>query len=249
MDIKDLKKAGVNDADEIRIKETDIKTKNKEIKKEEIEIKRRKRREFWEDVKKGFKKAKFILWDDDSFKGWLISLLFIFILVKFIFFPLLSLVTGTSLPLAIVESCSMYHNGNYLSNFDNWWSLQEDKYSKFDLNKEEFAEFKFQKGFTKGDILLIIKANPEKLNAGDVIIFNAGTNHPIIHRIINITETSNGKIFSTMGDNNPGQLSVETKIIEEQLVGKAVFRIVPYAGWVKLIFFEYLQPKNNKGFC
>lgn len=207
------------------------------------------KKEIWDKTKKFYKKAKFILWDDDSFKGWLVSLLFIFIVVKFIFFPLLSLVTGTSLPLAIVESCSMHHSGNYLSNFDNWWNTQKYKYENFNLTKEEFSEFGFKKGFTKGDILFIIKADPEKLKVGDVIIFEAGTNHPIIHRIMNIREENGKKIFSTMGDNNPGQLSVEKEISEEQLVGKATFRIVPYAGWVKLIFFEHLQPENNKGFC
>lgn len=207
-----------------------------------------KEKKWWEKTKEFYKKAKFILWDDDSFKGWIISLLFIFIVVKFIFFPLLSLVTGTSLPLAIVESCSMYHEGNYFSNFDNWWDAQ-DKYDSFNLTKEQFEEFGFKRGFNKGDILFIVGANPNKLETGDVIIFNAGTNHPIIHRIVSIKETDSGKVFSTIGDHNPGQLSVEREITEEQLVGKAVVRIVPYAGWVKLIFFEHLQPENNKGFC
>lgn len=203
---------------------------------------KRKLKNFWD-------KFYFIVWKDDSPKGWLISLLFIFIVVKFIFFPLLSLVTGTSLPLAIVESCSMYHDGNYLSNFDNWYEASESKYNKFNVTLEDFSDFKFKKGFTKGDILLIMRANPEKLETGDVIIFEAGTNHPIIHRIIDIQETDSGKIFSTIGDNNPSQLNVEKQITENQLIGKAVFRIVPYAGWVKLIFFEHMQPPNNKGFC
>ena len=207
-----------------------------------------KEKKWWEKTKKAYKKTKFILWDDDSLKGWLISLLFIFIVVKFIFFPLLSFATGTQLPLAIVESCSMYHEGNYLSNFDNWWDNQ-DKYSEFNITKEQFEEFGFKKGFNKGDILFIVGAKPEKLKVGDIIIFNAGTNHPIIHRIMKIEETNSGRIFSTMGDHNPGQLSVEQEITEDQLVGKAVFRIVPYAGWIKLIFFEHLQPANNKGFC
>jgi len=39
------------------------------------------------------------------------------------------------------------------------------------------------------------------------------------------------------------------KIKEEQLIGKAVFKLAPYVGWGKLIFFEYKQPQNNKGFC
>ena len=59
--------------------------------------------------KRFLKKSWQIIWKDDSLKGWIISLIFIFVVIKFIFFPLLNLATGTSLPLAIVESCSMYH--------------------------------------------------------------------------------------------------------------------------------------------
>ena len=80
------------------------------------------------DIKKGLKKFWFIVWKDDSFKGWILSLLFIFIFIKFIFFPGLSFITGTQLPLAIVESCSMYHQGNLLSNNAEWWERQNSKY-------------------------------------------------------------------------------------------------------------------------
>ena len=75
-------------------------------------MKKKKLKKLWKDI-------WFLLWKDDSLKGWLLSVLVIFIFIKFIFFPTLSLVTGTVLPLAIVESCSMYHQGNILSNYDN----------------------------------------------------------------------------------------------------------------------------------
>src|SRR3989338_386228 len=91
----------------------------------------------------------FLLWKDDSLKGWIFSIIFLFIFIKFIFFPGLSLVTGTSLPLAIVESCSMYHQGNLLSDYDGWWETHENKYEDFDITKEDFSEFSFQKGFNK----------------------------------------------------------------------------------------------------
>ena len=89
-----------------------------------------------EDFKKWWNKFYFTVWKDDSFKGWIISIIFLFILIKFIFFPTLSLVTGTTLPLAIVESCSMYHSGNLLSNNANWWENHKTKYSNFDLTQE-----------------------------------------------------------------------------------------------------------------
>ena len=56
-------------------------------------------------------------------------------------------------------------------------------------------------------------------------------------------------IFSTIGDNNKGQLSFEKNINSEQIIGKAVFKIFPYVGWVKLIFFETNKPISEKGFC
>ena len=124
-------------------------------------------------LKEVLKKFWYYFWKDDSIWGWLFSLAVIIIFIKFIFFPFLNLVTGTSLPLAIVESCSMYHKGNFLSNFNNWYDSHEYKYEEFEITKEEFSKFKFTKGFNKGDILFIIGANPKKLKVGDVIIFKA----------------------------------------------------------------------------
>lgn len=199
--------------------------------------------------KKSIKRFWEIVWKDDSFKGWLISLVFIFIVIKFIFFPLLNLVTGTSLPLAIVESCSMYHSGNMLGNFDSWWERHEIKYQNFDIEKTEFKEFTLKRGFSKGDIIFIVRAKPEKLEVGDVIIFNSNQKNPIIHRVIDITQENGKYVFSTIGDNNEGQLSIETKISEDQLVGKAVLNLLPAVGWAKLIFYERLRPEYEKGFC
>jgi signal peptidase I len=209
-------------------------------------------------IKKGFKKFWFLLWKDNSIKGWLFSLIFLFVFIKFIFFPFLNLVTGTSLPLAIVESCSMYHQGNVFSNFDDWFDGHQAKYESINITKEEFLDFIFKRGFSKGDILFIMGANPDKLEIGNVILFKSGNkNTPVIHRIINIQEKNGKRIFTTMGDNNaqiltpsnnPGGVD-EREITEEQLVGKAVFRIAPGIGWIKLIFFEGSRSSSERGFC
>ena len=204
-------------------------------------------------LKKGLKeywsKLWFLLWKDDSLKGWIFSIIFLFLFIKLIFFPGLSLVTGTSLPLAIVESCSMYHDGNLFSNQNNWWTHHENKYSEFIINNLDFRDFPMKNGFNKGDILFIVKANPEKLKQGDIIIFNVNQRNPIIHRIIEIKDTPNGKLFSTIGDNNNGQLSFEQDITEDQIVGKAVVKVAPYFGWVKLIFYDWQKPASERGFC
>jgi signal peptidase I len=201
------------------------------------------------NIKNFFKKFWFIVWKDDSFKGWIISLIFLFVVIKLIFFPLLSLTTGTALPLVIVESCSMYHENNLFSNFDNWWEEHDMKYFKLKLTEFDWAEFPFKKGFNKGDILFITGIKPEKIKNGDVIIFNANHRNPIIHRVISIDKEGNEYIFSTIGDNNNGQIDFEKRILETQIVGKATANIAPYLGWIKLIFFERLKYPTERGFC
>ncbi|OYT35857.1 signal peptidase I [Candidatus Pacearchaeota archaeon ex4484_71] len=200
-------------------------------------------------LKKFLKKFWFVVWKDDSLRGWIISLVFLFIIVKFVFFPLLELSTGTKLPLVIVESCSMYHEGNMISNFDNWWEDHETKYLHFNITEKEFREFPLKKGFNKGDILFVVGKKPEKLKIGDIIIFNANYKHPIIHRIVKIEETDSGRIFSTLGDNNNRQLILEKSINQEQIIGGAVVRLVPYLGWVKLGFFDMQKPVSERGLC
>ncbi len=201
------------------------------------------------EARKYWNKFWFLLWKDDSFKGWLFSVIIIFVFIKFIFFPILSIVTGTALPLAIVESCSMYHDGNLISNNDEWFNRHETKYSEFEINKEKFKEFWFKKGLNKGDILFVIGTKAEKINLGDVIIFNAAQNNPIIHRIIDIKEENGEIIFSTIGDNNNGQLQFEKRINANQIVGKPIIKFAPYIGWIKLIFFENSRSSSERGFC
>ena len=138
MDIKDLKKAGVNKAEDISIKEYEAKEKGKKVRFEEIRIKREEEEKRVNKFKNFWKKFWFIVWKDNSLKGWIISILFLFIVIKFIFFPLLNLVTGTTLPLAIVESCSMHHKGNIFSNFDNWWE-RHDVSSGYPSRKNNFG--------------------------------------------------------------------------------------------------------------
>lgn len=200
-------------------------------------------------LKEYWRKFWHLLWKDDSLKGWIFSVIFLFLFIKLVFFPVLNLAAGTSLPLAIVESCSMYHNGNILPNLDNWWERHENKYETYIINKLDFEEFSFKNGFNKGDILFITGTKPEKLKVGDVIIFDAGRQNPVIHRIINITKENDEYIFSTIGDNNNGQLTSEKRILSEQIIGKAAFKIAPFMGWMKLIFYEKSRPESEQGLC
>lgn len=180
-------------------------------------------RRFWEFLKK------------DSWQSVVVSLILAFLIIKFIFFPLLSLSTGTELPLVIVESCSMYHPGSMENVLGN------PIYSEYNISLSDAESWGFKNGINKGDIIFVV--GPKNIEKGDVIIFAAGTPNPIIHRAIRVDDT-----LTTKGDHNSGLLEVEKNIQRNQLIGKAVFRI-PYLGWVKLIFFEFGRPASERGLC
>jgi signal peptidase I len=186
----------------------------------------------------------------DTWDSWLVSLILIIIFIRLIFFPGLSLITNTSLPLVVVESCSMYHD----SSFDKWWSAVENShwYSQNNIEKSEFGTFPFKSGLNKGDIIFVWGRSEYK--KGDIIIFESNkestAKHPLIHRIVSENPTA------TKGDNNLHQLALsnnnkkidETNIQEKQIIGKSVAKI-PLLGWLKLIFFEPFRPSSQRGFC
>jgi len=178
----------------------------------------------------------------DSWASLIVSLILAFLIIKFIFFPLLSLATGASLPLVIVESCSMYHADGME------WVFQSSVYEDYNLSLDDAENWGFINGLNKGDIIFVVGAKTEDLKIGDIIIFEGGQAHPIIHRVISINEDGT---ITTKGDNfktNSGLLDAEKSIKPEQIIGKAVFKI-PFLGWVKLIFFEYSHPIESRGFC
>lgn len=186
---------------------------------------------------------------DDSWQSWIVSLILIVVGIKFVLFPLLTVITGSVLPLVVVESCSMYHPGD----IDTWWNSNSGWYQDYrNISKEQFENFPFKNGLNKGDI--IITLGPKKIKTGDIVIFtpNEGalSKYPIIHRIISESP------LATKGDNNNDQLRGynnlaqvdETNLAQEQVISKARVRI-PYVGWAKLIFFEPLKPKDQRGLC
>ena len=214
----------------------------------------------WSKTKKGWD----WVWNSDSLLSWVVALVLIFVFVKIIFFPGLSLIFGTSLPLAGVESSSMDHQivgdsggyslcGNSYSkedknyvNFDEYWGACGDWYENRDITKEQFSGFSLKNGFAKGDIIVVWGRFAPKL--GDIIIFQANPEstapRPIIHRIVSIEDG----IIATKGDHNADQLvkgnnlfnTDETTITEDRLIGKAVVRI-PYLGWPKIWMVEGLK--------
>lgn len=189
-----------------------------------------------------WKRFWFIIWKDESLLGWIVSLLFAFLIIKFIFFPGLALVFGASTPLVVVKSSSMHHSGNFLFNylgtesmFNQWWQQSGEWYENIGINEQDAEKWPLKTGLEIGDVVVVWRAG--NLRTGDIIVFNAEQKYPIIHRIINISEVNGRTVYSTKGDNNIGQLFVEQRIPEDAIIGKAVFRI-PVIGWVKLVFVK-----------
>lgn len=211
------------------------------------------------------KKTWHWIWHSDSIMSWIVALVIIFIFVKYLFFPILSLLMGTSLPLAGVESSSMDHqiisdesgvlnlcgkvydeeNVEYFD-FDNYWNTCGEWYESHDISKETFLHFSLKNGFKKGDIVVVWGRFVPKV--GDIVIFKPNADsiapRPIVHRIIGIT----GNVFETKGDHNREQLTTsnnifrtdETNITQNQIIGKVILKI-PYLGWFKIWMTELFQ--------
>ncbi len=186
---------------------------------------------------------------EDTWQSWIVSLVLLVIFIKLIFFPTLTYLTGSPLPLVVIESCSLYHE----SDFEEWWSKNAIYYESKEISKEEFESFPYKNGLNKGDILLVL--GKKQYNKGEIIIFNPNPDstapYPIIHRLISDDP------YATKGDHNVDQLKRannlhkidETNIPDERIMGQASIRLVPYLGWAKLIFFEPLKSKEQRGFC
>lgn len=144
--------------------------------------------------------------------------------------------------------CGVEVNRTGSLGFDEYWSLCGEWYENEGIAKGAFAQFPFARGFNTGDIMVLRAA--EDITIGDVIVFEGRTPEPIIHRVIDMTNTDRGMVYSTKGDHNAGQIinyrtvelgegSVRVAIIDErsineaQVVGKAWFRI-PLLGYPKL---------------
>src|SRR3989344_910977 len=222
----------------------------------------RERKTGFQKFKMNFKKSWNWIWNSDSILSWIVALVIIYVFIKFIFFPGLSLIMGTSLPLAGVESSSMDHQiaksdfGTYglcgepytaeeikYINFDTYWEHCGDWYDDRGISKSQFSKFSLHNGFRKGDIVVVWgRFTPE---IGNIIIFKPNPEstapRPIVHRIVSI---DNG-IIGTKGDHNQAQLTPnnndyntdETQITESQIIGKVIFKI-PLLGWFKIWVME-----------
>lgn len=190
-------------------------------------------------IKYILKRVWHFLWHENSIWSWLANLLIAFLLVKYLVYPGLGLILGTSYPVVAVISQSMEHQNN----FDSWWLKQRGYYQNFNISKEEFEKFPFKNGFQKGDVMVLKGTRPEEIALGEIVVFKSYREQPVIHRVIRKWFDDGYYFFQTKGDNNPESIKSfyldETKIASQQIIGKAVFRI-PYLGWIKIIFSKII---------
>jgi len=182
------------------------------------------------------KKIWHFIWHDNSIWSWLVNAALAFLIVKFLIYPGLGLLLGTSYPVVAVVSSSMHHT----SDFDTWWLEKGDWYEQQGFKKSQFTNWKFPNGFNKGDIMVL--RNSATAGIGDVIVFRGNSPNPIIHRVISIQEEQGKVFYTTKGDANSDSSKElgEMHISQEKVLGKAVFRI-PYLGWIKIGFTELIR--------
>ncbi|MBD3361397.1 signal peptidase I [Candidatus Woesearchaeota archaeon] len=188
------------------------------------------------------RKTWHFIWEDNSIWSWIVNIILAFILIKFLVYPGLGFVLGTSHPIVAVVSSSMEHPEG---SFDDWWNRecgqerQKDIYSKSGISKTAFEGFEYKNGFNKGDIMLLRSA--KKVEIGEVIVFMTDKRpEPIIHRVVEVRKNNGDIMYKTKGDNNCGSADFEQTISEEQLIGKSLFK-VPLLGWIKIGFVELLK--------
>lgn len=198
---------------------------------------------------KFLKKIWNFIWNDNSIWSWIINIILAFLLIKFLIYPGLGFVLGTSHPVVAVVSGSMEHD----QDFSEWWTTsicpanpsgsvkisQGAIYESMDISSDQFYEFPFRNGFNTGDIMFL--SNPKNIELGDVIVFVSPKKpDPIIHRVINIKEENGKKLYTTKGDNNCISGTDEKIFSKEIIIGKAGIR-APYLGYIKIGFVNLLK--------
>ena len=208
----------------------------------------------WEKTKQYGKKTWHFIWHDDSAGSWIANIIIAFLIIRFLVYPLLGVIFGTSFPIVAVISESMEHGlhnqqicgqtlEEFQESFDNYWQQCGQWYEEHNITKEQFQKFPLKKGFRKGDIIIIWRSTSKNTDIGDVLVFQGNKPQPIIHRVVNKWEEET-TYYQTKGDHNAGSITGnfgETKINQQRIYGKGILR-VPYFGYIKILFVDAVKP-------
>ena len=126
----------------------------------------------------------------------------------------------------------------YWDTCGKWYGLNTD------ISKDKFSGFSFKDGFNKGDIMVLMGKDAEKIAVGDVIVFKSDGKDPIIHRVVKKAMKDGKVYFQTKGDNNGDSIKTlaldETNLSQDVVIGKAILR-VPLLGYIKIWFVDILK--------
>lgn len=202
------------------------------------------------------------VWHDDSFGSYILNFALAFIIIKFIFFPVIGFALNNDYPIVAIVSGSMEHkvsrdggsiygvcgtkfldvDGTIRLSFDEWWKYCGSYYEKnYNLTADEFMEFDYKNGLNIGDVMILYGKDPEDIDLGEVLVFIPQNRAffeqkgPVIHRVVDKWQDEEGKWhFQTKGDHNGESFNnFERDIPEEDVIGVGVVRI-PFIGYAKV---------------
>lgn len=95
--------------------------------------------------------------------------------------------------------------------------------------------------YEKGDLLIVKETDVNKLKVGNDIVYNGEQGQVagmvVTHRIIEINETENGRVFKTKGLTN---MVEDPEVKEHQILGKVVYKMFILSVINKLMYNIYV---------
>ncbi len=97
-----------------------------------------------------------------------------------------------------------------------------------------------------GDLVFVIKASPDNIHVGDVVVYKRPNGEYVIHRVIEIIGNGDSMLVVTKGDNNPvpdGNIPIDWVAGKVVAIGGNVIKI-PGIGYITLCFKSLVRANN-----
>lgn len=95
--------------------------------------------------------------------------------------------------------------------------------------------------FSRGDIIIIKKIDEKQiknLEEGQIVEYKVASGSSIVHRIKKISQSENGLMFTTKGDNN---ISEDSDKVQENQIKGIVTMVIPYLGFPSVYFSQFVM--------